>query len=179
MSLRHALLGLLHGAPASGYDLTKQFGERLERFAWHARHSQIYPELGKMLADDLIEVVEEGPRGRRTYAITDAGRAELREWMMRPPANPQVRRESLLRMFLLSTLDSEDARQLLARHAEAVRAESERLREVIATRFDGADDPDDPRWADRLIVEAGLRHAEASYAWTKWAMRLLETCGTR
>ncbi|WP_279578861.1 PadR family transcriptional regulator [Fodinicola feengrottensis] len=60
MSLRHALLGLLHDGPASGYDLTKMFESRLERFAWHARHSQIYPELNKMAVDGLVEVIEEG-----------------------------------------------------------------------------------------------------------------------
>ena len=83
MSLRHALLGLLDAAPASGYDLTKQFEERLERYAWHARHSQIYPELRRMEAAGLVKALV-APRGRkaqkRIYSVTDDGMAELRRW---------------------------------------------------------------------------------------------------
>src|SRR5215470_2260302 len=82
MSLRYALLGLLADEPASGYELTKKFERVLRRYAWHAQHSQIYPELNRMAADGLVEVVAEGPRGRRTYAITAAGRAAVRRWMV-------------------------------------------------------------------------------------------------
>ncbi|WP_279579818.1 PadR family transcriptional regulator [Fodinicola feengrottensis] len=68
MSLRYALLGLLADEPASGYDLARTFEISLQRWAWHARHSQIYPELNKLADEGLIDVVDEGARGRRTYA---------------------------------------------------------------------------------------------------------------
>ena len=47
MSLRHAMLGLLTLAPSNGYELTRRFDQSL-RNAWHASHSQIYPELAKL-----------------------------------------------------------------------------------------------------------------------------------
>ena len=83
MSLRYALLGLLAEEPASGYDLTRKF-EVLRRYAWHAQSSQIYPELSQLSSAGLVSVVERGPRGRQTYAITEAGRAQLREWLRHP-----------------------------------------------------------------------------------------------
>ncbi|HET7245017.1 MAG TPA: PadR family transcriptional regulator [Streptosporangiaceae bacterium] len=74
---------------------------------------QIYPELNHLAGDGLVTVVEEGPRGRRTYAITDAGRAELRRWMRNPPEQFNVRNEFVLRLFLLSALEPEEARAAL------------------------------------------------------------------
>src|SRR5688500_8244241 len=82
MSLRYALLGLLADEPASGYDLTRSFEKALRRYAWHAQHSQIYPELTRLAADGLVEIASEGARGRRVYSITEAGRTELRRWML-------------------------------------------------------------------------------------------------
>ena len=46
MSLRHALLGLLAVQPATGYELAQKFDASLGT-AWHASHSQIYPELAR------------------------------------------------------------------------------------------------------------------------------------
>jgi DNA-binding PadR family transcriptional regulator len=173
MSLRHALLGLLHQGPASGYELTKQFEQTLERSAWHARHSQIYPELGKMDEAGLVEVIEEGPRGRRTYAITDAGRTVLRDWMMATPAEPQVRSETLLRMFLLSTLDPSDARPLLRAHADREAAEVSRLENVVAL-YDAEQPTKKGLLNGRILAEIGLRQSRASFDWALWALSELD-----
>ena len=69
MSLRYAVLGLLARRPSTGYELTQTFDRSL-RTSWHARHSQIYPELAKLEAADLVEVVGHGARRSKTYAIT-------------------------------------------------------------------------------------------------------------
>ena len=65
-----------------------------------------------MAVDGLITVVAQGARGRRTYAVTDAGRADLWQWMVNPPDVIVLRNEFVLRLFLLSTLDpAEDKMQ--------------------------------------------------------------------
>ncbi len=83
MSLRHALLAVLAATPMTGYDLAKHF-ERSAAFLWHAPHSQIYPELRRMEAAGLL-AAQEQPRGargtKRSYALTEAGVAELRRWV--------------------------------------------------------------------------------------------------
>jgi DNA-binding PadR family transcriptional regulator len=112
MPLRHAVLGLLAAEPASGYELTQRF-ERSLAHAWHASHSQIYPELSKLQDAGMVEVVAEGPRNRKTWAVTDAGRAELRRWLMETEPNRLQRSEPLLRGFLIFLLDPEDRRQVL------------------------------------------------------------------
>src|SRR5579871_1620507 len=135
MSLRHALLGLLAEEPASGYELTRKFERVLQRYAWHARNSQIYPELNQLADDGLAAVIDEGPRGRRTYAITDAGRAELRRWMRNPPETFQVRNEFVLRLFLLHALEPDEARTVLHQIAAESDAMLSALREDVE-KFD-------------------------------------------
>jgi PadR family transcriptional regulator AphA len=93
MSLRHALMALLDATPMTGYTLAKQF-DQSAAFVWHAPHSQIYPELRRLEAAGLIAGREE-PRGihgtKRTYAITDQGRAELRRWVAELSPLPRER----------------------------------------------------------------------------------------
>ena len=71
---------------------------------WPATQSQLYGELNKLAADGLIEVGDIGPRGRKEYRVTDAGRAELVRWMINPQDDPPYRSASLLRVFLLGEI---------------------------------------------------------------------------
>jgi PadR family transcriptional regulator, regulatory protein AphA len=155
VSLRHALLGLLAEEPASGYDLTRKFERVLQRYAWHAQNSQIYPELNRLAGDGLVMVVEEGPRGRRTYAITDAGRAELRYWMRNPPEQFNVRNEFVLRLFLLSALEPEEARAALQGLLAQNDAALADLREQV-DKFDALAEPGAPPPLNRMVAEFGL-----------------------
>jgi PadR family transcriptional regulator AphA len=177
MSLRYALLGLLAEEPASGYDLTKRFERALQRYAWHAQHSQIYPELNRLATDGLVEVVAEGARGRRTYAITEAGRADLRKWMLDPPEVFVVRNEFVLRLFLLSTLDADDARTLLRPVAEESARELATLREAIATADATAPRGEGPALG-RLVAEYGLRSFQTMHDWALWALDRIDQVDT-
>ena len=178
MSLRYALLGLLAEEPASGYELTRKFEQALQRYAWHAQHSQIYPELTRLAANGLVAVIDEGARGRRTYAITEAGRTDLRQWLLHPPDVFVVRNEFVLRLFLLSTLTAEDARAVLAPVVEDSARELQALREAIAKA--DADDPGataEPGTGlplGRLVAEYGLRSFQTLHDWAKWAIQRIE-----
>ncbi|MBB5953742.1 DNA-binding PadR family transcriptional regulator [Saccharothrix tamanrassetensis] len=169
MSLRHALLGLLAERAQSGYDLTKKFELSMKRYAWHASHSHIYPELKRMAAEGLVEVVDEGLRGRRTYAITGSGRTELRNWMLSPPTNAVVRNEDALRLFLLSSLDRPDAEHLLGRIIDTAEREVAHMREVVAD-VEGIGDADGPPLFGHFAAEFGLRYHLMELDWARWAL---------
>ena len=77
VSLRMAALGLLAQQPGSGYDLLRTFEKSMAN-VWPATQSQLYGELNKLADAGLIEVTDIGPRGRKEYRITEAGRDELR-----------------------------------------------------------------------------------------------------
>ncbi len=93
MSLRYAALGLLAQHPGSGYDLLKRFENSMAN-VWPATQSQLYGELNKLAEAGLIEVTDIGPRGRKEYRVTKAGREDLLRWMTdrgRRPALSAVR----------------------------------------------------------------------------------------
>ena len=177
MSLRHALLGLLAQGSASGYDLTRAFDGGIGRYAWQAGHSRIYPELGKMAEAGQVVVDEAGPRGRKSYTLTDEGRAELRRWMFHWPEQATVRDETVLRMFLVQALDPDDARKLLEGIAAHCAAEIENLRPVMEAE-DAEHHEGDPLPFGRLAGEYGLRQYEAVHGWALWSLERLVGVGS-
>lgn len=174
MSLPHALLGLLAVEARSGYALTKALSdEGIGRHAWNAGHTSVYPELNRLADKGFIEVTAEGARGKRTYGATDAGREELRNWLMNAPIGPAVvRNEIVLRMFLLSALEPDDAINILRRIIAHVDAETDELRRI--RDFYGDDIPKGAAGFGQIAAEYGLRADEAVHDWASWAIGQLE-----
>jgi PadR family transcriptional regulator, regulatory protein AphA len=139
VSLRHAVLGLLAIEPTTGYDLARKFESSLSN-AWHASHSQIYPELARLTEAGMVEVVGEGARNSRTYAVTEAGREELRDWMVNREPNRSQRSETAVRWFLVALLEPEDRRAALERELENA-ADHARMLDEIAAQIDALDHP--------------------------------------
>jgi PadR family transcriptional regulator, regulatory protein AphA len=159
VSLRHAVLGMLSSNPSTGYELAQRFDASLAH-AWHASHSQIYPELGRLLDEGLIEVSGEGPRRSRTYAVTDAGREELRTWLVDTEPGRTQRNETAVRWFLMALLEPEDRRTVIERELAHVEAYAEQLRQ-IAERIDALPSPS----PYRPTVDLGLRSQVVMREW--------------
>ncbi|GAA2708987.1 MULTISPECIES: PadR family transcriptional regulator [Streptomyces] len=170
MSLRHAMLGLLAEKPASGYDLMKRFETSLGN-AWPATQSQVYGELGKLAKADLLEVVAEGPRGRKEYAITEAGRAELRRWLTETAPERTRRSEAMLRVFFLDLLTPLEAVAYLSGEAERVARQHAGMRELERS-VDWSDGP--LAVNGRLALEYGLRFTAMYEEWARWAAAQVE-----
>lgn len=171
MSLRHAVLGLLSEGPASGYDLLQTFDASLKH-VWPATQSQLYTELGKLANGGLIEVSAEGPRGRKEYALTEAGLAELRHWMIDVEPNQVLRSDQLLRVFFLGVLTPEQGRDYLLRQA---RVAAESRRELEKVRAGIEHHGDDPLAVyGRLSLEWGLRFNAMRQEWAEWAAEQVE-----
>src|SRR3954470_5792529 len=151
MSLRHAVLGLLERRPSTGYELTETFDRSL-RTSWHARHSQIYPELAKLETAGLVEVVGHGARRSKTYGLTAAGRAELRRWLVETEPDRSQRNESGLRLFLTPLLGATDRRIAYERDLAHVEDELDGLEELqVGAR--GSEEPE----AFAPQIELGIR----------------------
>jgi DNA-binding PadR family transcriptional regulator len=166
VSLRHAALGLLAQEPASGYDLLKKFKESMDNM-WPATQSQLYGELNKLAAAGLIKVSDMGPRGRKEYAITDAGRAELYRWMMSPQEDPPIRNAAMLRVFLLGQLTPGQAREYLESLLSLAEQEHAHY-EQICDAYDWSED-DDAFFA-RAVLEQGLRWTQQEIDWATWVL---------
>ncbi|WP_197375230.1 PadR family transcriptional regulator [Mycolicibacterium baixiangningiae] len=163
VSLRFAALGLLAQQPGSGYDLLKRFEKSMAN-VWPATQSQLYSELNRLADAGLIEVTDVGPRGRKEYRVTPAGRAELRRWITDPGDDPPLRRPDLLRVFLLGELSPAAARRYAAEFAEHAEAELARL-EALRDSLQWNDD--DAAFYGRAALEYGLRLAAMEAEWAR------------
>jgi DNA-binding PadR family transcriptional regulator len=165
-----AALGLLAQEPGSGYDLLRHFEKSMAN-VWPATQSQLYSELNKLADTGLIEVSDIGPRGRKEYRITDAGRAELRRWVTNPQDDPPFRSAALLRVFLLGEVPPQKAREhvvAMARHAEAEVQRLEQLRDSI----DWADD--EGAFYGLAALEYGLRMNAMQADWAQWLVKSVD-----
>ena len=175
MSLRYALLDLLASEPMSGYDLTRTFGESLAN-VWPAQHSQIYPELAKLVADGLIAQTGGGPRGRKVYEATPAGVEAMRSWLRETTPDYGVRCEALLRAFCLWVLPTDEATAQLARD----RAEYVRHRDQLQAAINTVDwDSSLSKRGGRLTIEYGCRYYEDLITWVDWATEQIEAGALR
>lgn len=170
--LSRALLGLIAGEPMSGYGLARLFERTLAR-AWPARHPQIYPALAELEQQGLLRVSETGPRGRKTYAVTEDGVTEVQRWLRATKPDRTARNETILRLFMLWLLDSTEAiaffedeieshRQRLADFEETL-AEDERQRLEHGTARGG------PALCAALALEWGIRYEREYIDWASQA----------
>jgi DNA-binding PadR family transcriptional regulator/predicted RNA-binding Zn ribbon-like protein len=172
MVLRRALLGLLAASPATGLALQRRFAD-LAAFAWSARHPQIYKELASMLREGLIEQASSGPRRSKVYAVTEAGRNDLRDWLTNTEPDPTVRNEAKLRTLFLWLLPRSEMLRVLREEAAQHRTRLARL-QTLAETFDANPSSGGPDRFARIALEYGLRLEQMSIDWTDWArVRLL------
>lgn len=182
-TLAYALLGLLAREPLSGYDLARQMKGPI-RFFWHARHSQIYPELARLQAAGWVthEVVPQADRpAKKVYTVTDSGRAALRDWVAEPMPLQPVRDELTLKAFSLWLADPaaatatfrEQARQYRAQQAAFAGFEAQMQAEWGAQ----LDQPTSPEWALYATLRRGLGFAREAADWAEWVTEQLERAG--
>lgn len=100
-STSYALLALLDQlGEATPYEIKQAMDKSIENF-WPVPHTTAYDEPARLASGGYLSVSqEEGGRRRKTYALTEAGRAALAEWAADPDAAaPQLRDETILKVF--------------------------------------------------------------------------------
>jgi DNA-binding PadR family transcriptional regulator len=173
----YVILGMLSLAPkGSGYELHKAIEENFGSF-WGESYGQIYPSLKQLAAEGLIEPVKPEAslkKRRQEYALTEAGRASLREWLANPFQNDPPRNEFMLKLFFCR----QAAPGVALKH---VRELNERNRRMLATlegiekmaRAYQSKDPNLPYWM--LTLGLGLAMTRAALDWGESALIELAT----
>lgn len=123
MELDFALVGLLVSGPKSGYDLKKLLAQS-ESLHWSGNNNQVYAALVSLhrrgLAEREVHQPNEGP-GKKVYAVTEAGREALREWLLGEVGLPQLRLPVLVHLLGAELLSDEELDGLLGRYEEDLR----------------------------------------------------------
>jgi DNA-binding PadR family transcriptional regulator len=178
LRLDHALLGLLHEKPRSGYDLRKLFATGpMGHFS--DSPGSIYPALRRLSRQGLIAGVAEGPvlRRRQVFRLTPRGEDELRGWLSAP-----VTREELVHgggavmlrfAFVDQVLGTARAFKFVTQLAailDAYVAELERVHQQDGQRMP---------LVPRLALESGLALYRAHRDWAHRTALQLEHAATR
>jgi PadR family transcriptional regulator AphA len=111
----YVVLGMVRLGARSGYEI-KQAVEQSIRFFWTISQAQIYPSLEQLERAGFVKGRSEPAdrRRTRTYAITKAGEAALRAWLLRREPMPfELRDIGLVKLFFADALDRDEARALL------------------------------------------------------------------
>jgi len=168
----YAVLGLLAIRPWTTYELAKQV-QRSLRWFWPRAERKLYDEPKRLAEEGLATATREhtGKRGRTVYAITDDGRAALRDWLGEPFAPPTTEFEGMVKVFFA---DSGSKPQLLATIARIEAHATQRLEELVAF---AAIRP--LAFPEREHISAiGLRlfreQEEATLRWARWAAEQVE-----
>lgn len=127
-----SLLGFLHEGPKTGWDLVATAQQRIGKF-WSLTTSQVYRELAAMERDGLIEAGEKGPRERKPYVLTEAGRTAFAEWIDREPGRENIRHPMLLTVAFGAHLPPQRLREILASHREHHRRQLDEYERELAT----------------------------------------------
>ena len=97
----YALLALLDQlGESTSYDIKQALDKSIENF-WPVPHTTAYEEPARLDAGGYLSVTQEdGGRRRKSYSLTEAGRAALAAWAAEPiAAPPQLRDELMLKVF--------------------------------------------------------------------------------
>lgn len=125
--LPYILLGLINNqTKMSGYQISQEFNHEIGEF-WHASHSQIYPELQRMISDRWIEPdVEVSDSKSIFYLITSDGKNILQEWL----SEPLSEKDDLfsLKLYFIKNQDSPLLRKLVEQQLQINSSHYEHLR---------------------------------------------------
>jgi len=117
MSVRHALLALLSEGPKYGLQLREEFEARTGE-VWPLNVGQVYTTLQRLERDGLVVSDDGEATGpQKGFQITEAGQAELAEWLRTPPdlASPP-RDELVMKVLVAVRLPGTDVREVIQAH---------------------------------------------------------------
>jgi len=115
MDVKTLCLGVLTLGDASGYEIRKQFEEGPFAHFYEASFGSIYPALGRLLDEKLVDVTEhaqEGKPDKKVYRLTPAGRKVFTDALGTMPAPDKIRSEFLVHLFFAEFMEAD--------HLEAV-----------------------------------------------------------
>jgi DNA-binding PadR family transcriptional regulator len=112
MSVKYAILGLLHYKDMHGYRI-KEVIENEFGFMWSINYGQIYPNLKQLEQEGLVtkvDIAQKNGPDKKLYSITKKGEEAFTEWLNTAPERGMLIRDPfLLKFVFLSFGDNERA----------------------------------------------------------------------
>jgi len=167
MSVKYAILGLLHSRDMHGYRI-KNHIERDFGHMWSINYGQIYPTLKKMKEEELVtvvEVIQVGKPHRKLYSITPDGRAAFTHWLESSPEKKMLLRDPFLTRFVFFGFGEKDQALKIIEGQIKLYEEQFKHRQDNITRWQHHDT------YVRLMAELGVTLNEMFLNWLKHARK--------
>ncbi len=167
MSVKYAILGLLHYGDLHGYRI-KAHLEAHFGYMWSVNFGQIYPCLKELEQEGLVRkttVNRSGSPERKLYSITEAGREAFARWLEEPAENRVTFRDPFLLKFVFSGFGkTENVIEAIDRQIRFYESQLEKRRANLA------------RWRRYglhvgLVAQLGFLFNQAFLAWLKQAKK--------
>jgi DNA-binding PadR family transcriptional regulator len=181
MSLKNAILGLLSIKPSTGYDIKTDFDNSI-KFIWNSDQTQIYKTLTEMIDENLVSsttVHQNGKPSKKVYEITETGREQLRQWLLKPLKQKNQRNQDLLQFFFLGHLSNEEILDNLKRMKQGIEMNLAALTivEQSSELFDSNDEAHRVRFFFRKALELGIMDAKMNVEWIAGVIHEIEEGG--
>jgi DNA-binding PadR family transcriptional regulator len=162
------------------YSLKKNFEAGISLF-YSASVGSIKRALDVLLNQNLVRVANEdgGPRRKKTYAITDAGRAEFQQWMRSPLTASDAETTALARTFFLGLVKPADQTAALAAIIARMEEDLQRL-STFAQHLDALEVPPEVQPIfihQRATLDYGIGAHEFALAWFRRHAATVERSG--
>ncbi|WP_040163671.1 PadR family transcriptional regulator [Microbacterium gorillae] len=162
MSVRQSLLAILDQGACYGYQLRAEFDRRTGS-TWPLNVGQIYNTLERLERDGLVSRGDADDQGHVFWEITDAGRAEVADWLGSPVERGTGTRDELaIKLAVAATLPGVDVAAVIQTQRKATLTQ---LQELNRAKYAGSapDGPEELAWA--LVVDSMIFATEAEARW--------------
>lgn len=173
MSVRHAILGLLAQKPRHGYELRAAFEAVIGgEGTWEVKPAQIYTTLERLEQAGLVTCISDLGEGeepaRRIYALAEAGRQVLSEWLSESVEPEHQRDEFFVKLIVALASQEGDPAHLIQSQRRRLYQELHDL----TTRREACDPQTE--MAQILLLDKAIMHLEADLRWLDIAEQRLE-----
>ena len=171
-TLKYAILGLINREPMTGYDITREFNSNNLANFWYAKHSQVYPELSRLMEEELVtcQVVIQGEKlEKKLYTITPKGREELRQWLLEDdPLGPTPKDVFRLRLYFSDFMTPEELKKHLQAQLKKHNAKRQYLMDTMQENHNNeAPSVGTREYGDFMVLEGAILRETSYIQWLK------------
>jgi DNA-binding PadR family transcriptional regulator len=168
-TLKYAILGLINREPMTGYDITKEFNSNVLANFWYANHSQVYPELSKLIDEGSIsfEVVIQGEKlEKKLYTITEKGRKDLMKWLVKDdPLEATPKDIFRLRAYFSDFLDLDELSDLVKQQKLKHLQKLESLQRIMDRTYPVPPSVKTREFGDFIVLESAIMREKYYINW--------------
>ncbi len=178
-TLKYALLGLIDREPITGYDISKEFEKRIMANFWHARHSQVYPELKRLLDEKLIsvEMIIQGEKlEKKLYTITPKGHEEFVAWLLMDESLPVTPKDVFrLRTFFTDFMSVSDYEKHLHSQLTKHHFKKDTLEKSLSEYVDDIPPYGTKEFGDYAVLLGAVMREDSYIAWLHKCLDTIKT----